>query len=139
MRFLNQLQPWTLCLLRITLGIALTVAGFDKLIPAGGLHRAHPFAGFDQYNHFIATLGLPFWIGSISLVTEFLGGLMLIAGLLTRFAAFMIAADTLLFLILIDLHRGYAGFQYPLALFVMALLLVTTGSGALALDRRLGI
>ncbi len=138
-RTLNQLQPWALCLVRLVLGVAMTLAGYDKVIPAGGLHRAHPLAGFDAWNHSIVAMGLPYWIGYITLVTELLGGLLLIAGLLTRLSAFMVVITLALLFIKVDVHHGYAGFEPTLALLVMAVLLVTTGSGALSLDRRLGL
>ncbi len=39
----------------------------------------------------------------------------------------------------VNIHHGYPGSEYTLCLIVMALLLVTTGSGASALDCRLGL
>jgi putative oxidoreductase len=138
-RSLAKLQPWALTLLRLTLGVSMLVHGWEKLIPAGGLHRAHPLAGFEVFNHFVATLGLPYWLGYVSIVTEFCGGIFLIFGLLTRFWAFMILGNMLVALWTVDRHQGYAGSEYTLALISMALMLVVAGSGALALDRRLGI
>jgi putative oxidoreductase len=123
----------------MVLGVAMTLAGYEKLIPAGGLHRSHPLAGFDAYSHMIVTLGLPYWVGYVSLLTEFAGGLLLVLGLLTRCAAILVALNLLLLLIRVDLAQGYAASEHNIALFAMALLLFTTGSGALALDRRLGL
>jgi len=138
-RSLNKLQPWALTLLRLVLGVAMVVHGWEKLIPAGGLHRGHPLAGFDAFNHFVASLGLPYWLGYVSIVTEFIGGIFVILGLLTRFWALMIAGNLLVALVKVDLHHGYSGSEYTLALIGMAVLLVTTGSGALSLDRRFSI
>jgi len=42
-------------------------------------------------------------------------------------------------LAMVDIHHGYAGSQYSLALLAMAFMLVVAGSGALALDRKFGI
>lgn len=138
-RFLNRLQPWTLMLIRIALGVSMAYHGYEKLIPPGGLHRAHPLAGFDYFNHFVVSLGLPYWLGYVSIVTEFVGGIALLLGLLTRFWAFLIAGNMIVALITVNRHHGYAGSEYTLALIAMALLLVTTGGGALSLDRRFGI
>lgn len=138
-RTLTKLQPWAVALLRLTLGVSMLVHGWEKLIPAGGLHRSHPLAGFDAFNHFVATLGLPYWLGYVSILTEFLGGLFLIFGLLTRFWAFMIFGNMLVALWTVDRHHGYDGSEYTLALIAMAFMLVVAGSGAVSLDRRLGI
>ena len=138
-RFLNQLQPWALTLLRLVLAVAMIIHGYDKLIPGGGLHRAHPLAGADAFAHYVATLGLPRWLGYVSVVTEFVGGLFLLFGLLTRFWALLIVGNMLAALAMVDIHHGYAGSQYSLALLAMAFMLVVAGSGALALDRKFGI
>jgi putative oxidoreductase len=139
-RSLNKLQPWAVALVRMVLGLAMLLAGWDKIIPAGtGLHRAHPLAGIESFCHFVAGLGLPFWLGYVSIATEFVGGACVLAGLLTRFWSFLIVGNLLVALWKVDLRHGYRGSEYALALLVMALLLVTSGSGALALDRRLGL
>jgi putative oxidoreductase len=138
-RFLNRLQPWTLTLLRLVLGISMVVYGSQKLIPSGGLHSAHPLAGIDAFNHYVATLGLPYWLGYVSIATEVLGGLCLILGLLTRFWALLITGNLLVALIKVNLHHGYHSSEYTLALLAIALMLLSAGSGALSLDRRFGI
>jgi putative oxidoreductase len=138
-RNLNKLQPWALMLLRLTLGVAMLFHGWEKLIPAGGLHRTHPLAGIDAFARFVAELGLPAWLGYVSIATEFVGGAFVIVGLLTRFWAFLIAGNMLVALWKVNLHHGYGGSEYTLALITMALMLVVAGSGALSLDRRFGI
>ena len=138
-RSLNKLQPWGLTLLRLALGASMFVHGWEKLIPPGGLHRAHPLAGIEYFNHFVVSLGLPYWLGYVSVAAEFVGGAFLLLGLLTRFWALMIAANMLVALWKVNLHHGYDGSEYTLALIVMALMLLVAGSGALSLDRRFGI
>ncbi len=138
-RSLSKLQPWALTLLRLVLGASMLVHGWEKLIPAGGLHRSHPLAGVEGFNHFVATLGLPYWLGYVSVATEFLGGAFLLLGLLTRFWALMIAGNMLVALWKVNLHHGYDGSEYTLSLIVIAFMLLVAGSGALSLDRRFGI
>jgi putative oxidoreductase len=133
------MQPWALTLLRLTLGVSMLVHGWEKLIPSSGLHRAHPLAGVEAFTHFVSSLGLPYWLGYVSLVTEFVGGACLLLGLLTRFWAFFIAGNLVVALWKVNLHHGYGGSEYTLALITMALMLVVAGSGALSLDRRLGL
>ena len=138
-RSLNKLQPWALTLIRIALGVSMVFHGWEKLIPPGGLHRSHPLAGINAFNHFVATLGLPYWLGYVSAGTEFLGGACLIFGFLTRFFAFLVLGNMLVALWKVNLHHGYAGSEYTITLITMAFMLVAAGSGALSFDRRMGI
>ena len=138
-RSLSKLQPWALTLLRVVLGVSMLVHGWEKLIPPGGLHRSHPLAGIESFNHFIANLGLPYWLGYVSVATEFLGGAFLIVGLLTRFCSFLVVINMLVAIWTVNMRHGYSGSEYSLALLTMAFMLVVAGSGALALDRRFGI
>ncbi len=138
-RTLSKLQPWSLFLLRITVAVTMVFYGYQKIIPVGGLHRAHPLAGFVDFASYVARLGLYPWLAYVNILTEFVGGILLLLGLLTRFIAFLLSADMLIALVLVHLRHGYVASEYVLALLAMCLLLVTTGSGALALDRRFGL
>ncbi len=126
-------------LLRVVLGVAMLYHGYEKLIPPGGLHRSNPLAGLDYFNHFVVSLGLPYWMGYISVATEFLGGAFLIVGLLSRFWGLMVAGNMLVALWKVNSHHGYASSEYSIALVAMALMVLVAGSGALALDRRFGL
>ena len=138
-RSLSRLQPWAICLLRLVLGVAMTYHGYQKLMPYG-FHTTHILAGADHFAQFVASsLRLPRWLGYVSVATEFLGGILLILGLLTRFTSFMVATNMAVAIALVTLRKGYSASDYPLALLAMALLLVTTGSGSFAIDRRQGI
>ncbi len=137
-RWLDTLQPWGALLLRLVLGAAMLYHGHGKVIPAHGW-RTHPLSAIDHYSHFVASLGLPPWLGYISALTEFVGGMLLMLGFLTRSAASLVAINMLVALFAVDLHEGYAGSEYVLALISIALMLVFYGAGALAVDRRLGL
>lgn len=136
-RWLNSLQPWGALLLRLVLGVAMVFHGYDKVVPWNGLHGS-PLAAMQHFNHFVASLGLPPWLGYVSALTEFLGGALVIVGLFTRFACLLISINMAVALITVNLHKGYVVSEYSLALFVIALMLLFYGAGALALDRRLG-
>jgi putative oxidoreductase len=138
-RQLNKLQPWGIFLLRVVLGVAMLTHGYEKLIPAGGLHRSDPLGGFNAFGHFVAGLGFPVWLGYVALLTEVVGGIFLVTGLLVRFAGFMVACNMLVAIVKVNFHHGYRGSEYTLALFAMAVLLLLTGAGALSLDRRFGL
>ncbi len=137
-RWLDDLQPWGALLLRLVLGVAMIHHGFSKVIPAHGFQHT-PLSAMDQFSHFVASLGIPPWFGYVSALTEFLGGILLILGLLVRFAAFMITVNLLVAFFAVDLHRGYAASEYVLALIAIAVMLLFNGAGALAVDRRLGL
>jgi putative oxidoreductase len=133
---LNNLQPWGAFLLRLILGIAMVSHGYSKVIPPH-LH-GNTFVALDHHSHFVASLGLPYWLGYVSALTEFVGGILILFGLFTRFAAFMIACNMLVAVLMVTRRHGYSGSEYALSLFVIALMLLFTGAGALALDRRIG-
>jgi putative oxidoreductase len=135
---LNNLQPWGALFLRLALGIAMIYHGYSKVIPAGGFHGGNTFSAIEHHSRYVASLGLPYWLGIVSALTEFVGGTLILLGLFTRFAAFLIAIDLSAALILVTRHHGYSGSEYPLALFVIALMLFFYGSGSWALDRKFG-
>ena len=139
LRFLSKLQPWAITLVRIAIGVTMLYHGWDKVIPKGSLLHGKPLAALDHFAAYVVTLGLPHWLGYVSALTEFLGGILLLAGLLVRFAALMVAGNMIVALVEVNVHHGYSGSEYTIALITMALLLVTTGAGALSLDRYFGI
>ena len=124
---LDRLHPVALLVMRIVLGAIMVAHGYHKVF--GGLH-AHA--------QVVAGLGFPGWMGYLSACTEFFGGLLVLIGLLTRFAAFAIAINMAVAVLKVHLHHGLTGqggFEYPLALFAMAFALIFFGGGSLALDR----
>ena len=124
-------------LVRLGLGASMTYHGLSKLLPPPGQAHAGFFAGANYFSTFIVSLGLPFFLGYLSVAAEFLGGLLLLLGLATRGAAFVVAINMLVALFSVNLRHGLTGSEYTLALIVMALALVLAGGGALSLDRLL--
>ena len=129
-RFLNQLQPWGTLFMRLALGLSMSVHGYEKVIPHGALY---------EFAHYVASLGIPCWLGYISAWTEFAGGILLLLGLLTRFAAALVAINMFVAFFTVGVHQGFGIYNYILALATIATTLVFYGSGALSLDRRFGI
>jgi putative oxidoreductase len=128
-KWLNSLQPYGALLMRLALGVSMAVHGYGKVVPHGALNH---------HAHYIVSLGLPIWLGYISAYTEFVGGLMLIVGFLTRFAAALIAINMLVALFLVGIHQGFASYNYILVLVGLGIMLTFYGAGALALDRKIG-
>lgn len=137
-RWLNEMQPTGILILRVILGFTMVYHGWSKVVPTTGFHGDH-FAALDRFAHVVQNLGLPRWLGYVSAFTEFFGGIFLLLGLLTRFVAFLVVINMLVALVTVDIHKGYPGSEYAIALAGIAFLLLLTGSGRGALDRRLGL
>jgi putative oxidoreductase len=133
--WLDRFQSFGALAMRLTLGVIMLAHGYEKIIPRGALYA---------FTQEVAHLGMPPWLGYVSAFTEFFGGMLLILGLLTRLAALGCAIDMGVAVVKVHLHAGLkghanqAGFEFPLALFAIALMLVFTGTGLLSLDRLIG-
>ncbi|HTH52905.1 MAG TPA: DoxX family protein [Edaphobacter sp.] len=137
-RSLDNLQPWGAFFLRLVLGAAMIYHGWDKVIPHGGFHGGNTFSALERHSHFVASLGMPYWLGIVSALTEFLGGVLILLGFFTRFAAFLISINMLVAIVTVNRHHGYAGSEYSLALMVISLMILFYGAGVCALDRKMG-
>ena len=131
--------------LRVTLGLIYVMHGYLGLAIIG----PSGIAGYTTRMGYPAALGPA--LGWYLIVAHSLGGILLIVGLFTRWAALVqvpIVASALLlhhlrqgfFLtgIVVDPARGVAiagGYEYILLVLAGTLTLVLAGSGALALDR----
>jgi putative oxidoreductase len=126
LRFLDRLQPLALLAMRLTLGAIMATHGYHKVF--GGLHHDVQF---------VASLGLPGWTAYLSAFTEFLGGLLVLAGLFTRCAAFAICIDLGVAIAKVHLHNGLTGnggYEFTLAVATLAFGLIFFGGGPIAFD-----
>ncbi len=126
MRYLDRLQPLALLVMRLALGAIMVGHGYQKVF--GGLHH---------HAQFVASLGLPAWTGYVSSFTEFLGGLLILAGLFTRFAAFAVCIDLSVAIATVHIHNGLmgnGGYEFPLAAASLAFALTFFGGGPIAFD-----
>ena len=138
-RWLNRFQPFGILLLRLILGSSMLYNSWSKVIPAGGFHHSNYLSALQHFNQFVVSLGMPAWLGYVSTFTEFAGGICLIVGLFTRFFAFLVAINMIVAIVTVNIHHGYQGSEYSLALTGIALMLLLAGPGRPALDRRLGL
>ncbi len=130
-RYLSPHRDWSALFLRIAVGVIFIAHGRQKLF--GGL------AGFGQY---LESLGVPLPGLSAVLIAliEFLGGICLLLGLFTRWAALLIALNMLGAILLVHLPHGLTGpggFEFPLALLAAALSLAFTGGQKFSLEHSL--
>lgn len=124
----EKLRPLIALIARLVLGSIMAVHGWDR-VAHGQLH---------SFAIFVGTLGLPSWLGYVAAFTELLGGAALILGLFTPIAAAGLAMDMAVAILRVHLHHGLTGpggFQFPLSLLALALILLADGPGWLAVDR----
>ena len=122
-------RPAAALFARVALGAIMLAHGWSKVIPRGSLYNFAPF---------VSHLGLPYWLGYVAAFTEFFGGIALILGLLTPVAACAVAIEMVVAITKIHLRHGLVGpqgYEFPLSVLALALLLVADGPGYLALDR----
>jgi len=126
LRYLDRMQPLALVALRLTLGIIFIAHSSHKVY--GHLH---------DYASFIGGLGVPAWLGYVSAFTEFLGGILLILGSLTRIAAFALLIDMMVAIAKVHWKHGLmgnGGYEFPLALATIAFALIFFGAGPISID-----
>ena len=126
MRYLDRLQPLALLVLRVVLGAIMIGHGYSKV-----------FGGISNVMHMVGSLGLPAWLAFPLAATEFLGGILLIAGLFTRFVAIAMLIDMSVAIGKIHFHNGFmgkGGYEFPLAIAAIAFALIFFGAGPIAFD-----
>lgn len=118
-----------LLLIRAALGVVMVAHGAQKLFTFGygGVVGAMTQMG----------LPLPAISAALIIAVELGGGLLLLAGLFTRFAAATIAFAMLVATVQVHLAAGFFlpnGYEYALMLATASLGVVMTGPGAFSLD-----
>lgn len=135
---MNNGNAWASLFARLALGIVMVVHGAGKLFGIGP--SAMPMA---DVAGMIADLGFPAaslfaWV--VALV-EFGGGILVLLGLFTRYAALAIAVDMLVATTLVHFPNGFphtdGGYEYTLVLFLLALSLLMSGAGKLSVTQAL--
>lgn len=113
--------------LRLFLGWIFLTSGAGKLFGWFGGFGIHGFAGFLQ------KIGIGFPVFNAYLVgwTELICGILLLLGLLTRFASVFIII--IMTVAIIKVHPN--DFNYPATVLLSALALIETGSGTFSIDR----
>jgi putative oxidoreductase len=126
LRYLDRLQPLGLLVLRIVLGVIFVGHGYHKV--NGHMQE---FAGH------VASMHIPAWLGYVATFTEFLGGILIMLGLFTRFVAVGLLIDMIVAIAKVHWPHGLigtGGYEFPLSLAAIAFSLIFFGAGPIAID-----
>lgn len=120
---------WAMALLRIVTGLVFFAHGYQKVFVQG----VSSFAGF------LGQIGMPApnLLAPLVAAVELLGGLALILGLFTRWAALPLAIVMLVAAVAVHFKQGFFlpnGYEYTLVLLAANISLFLAGAGELALD-----
>jgi putative oxidoreductase len=135
-------DDWTLTLLRLVMGVIFFAHGAQKTF---GWFGGYGFSG--TMGFFTQKMHIPVVFAFLAICAEFLGGVGLILGALGRIAAFGIACNMAVAILMVHHHFGLfmnwsgqqkgEGFEYHLLAIAIAVVLMARGSGAFSVDRAL--
>jgi putative oxidoreductase len=153
---IHPLLSWSLLVIRLTLGIIFIAHGGQKLFGIWGGPCCASTTGLAvTIQTFEKNMGIPSFLTVLSAAAEsaaaeFLCGIGVVVGLLTRFAAATLGVIMVVAMIEAHLPHGFFinwqlargvghGIEFNVALLGMSLGLLLSGPGKLSLDRLLGI
>jgi putative oxidoreductase len=129
----------TLTFMRLILGVVFFLHGSQKLL---GWFGGFGFSG--TMNFFTSMLHIPAPFAVLAICAEFFGGLGLILGLLARVAAFGIAMNMVVAILLVHFANGpfmnwYGnqkgeGYEFHLLALALAITIIIRGAGAFSVD-----
>src|ERR1700739_1077604 len=135
-------DDWTLTLLRLVMGVIFFAHGAQKAL---GWFGGYGFSG--TMGFFTQMMHIPAPFAFLAICAEFLGGIGLILGALGRIAAFGIACNMVVAVLMVHSKVGFfmnwsgqqkgEGFEYHLLAIAIAIVLMVKGSGAFSIDRAL--
>ncbi len=138
-RMLETHRSTALTVLRVTLGVVMFAHGAQKMLGwFGG-------KGLDAALHnLVPGKYVPVPLAFLAVCAEFFGGLGLITGLLTRVAAFGVAANMIVAVAMVEGHQGFfmnwegqkqgEGYEYHLLVLAITYALMLRGGGSASID-----
>jgi putative oxidoreductase len=128
LKFLNNVRPLALLILRIALGVIFLFHGYPKL--------AHSGAGMQGA---FVEHGLPAYFVYLAGIIETFGGLLLLLGLFARGAALLLAIEMCVAIWRFHSHSYLTvhEYEFPLCLAAACFVLATVGAGTISLDQPL--
>jgi len=129
-------------ILRVVLGIVFFAHGAQKML---GWFGGYGFSG--TMGFFTANMHIPAPFAFLAIAAEFFGGIGLLLGLLTRVAAFGIAVNMLVAIVMVHGQFGFfanwtgaqkgEGYEMHLLVLAMCAFLMIKGAGAFSADRKI--
>ena len=126
---------WVATLSRVFCGIVFIIHGYPKIMNLSATTEA--FSG----------MGFPGWMAVPVAIFEFFGGIVLVAGFLTRILAALFIVEMVVAGIKVHLPHGFdvyhfgdpmaRGYEYVLALVVLLIVVILLGPGPLSVDGKL--
>lgn len=128
-----------LLILRLALGAVFIAHGGQKVFAWWGGH------GIEGFVAHVVQMGFPAWMGYLAAYTEFVGGIAMVLGLLTRLAGLGLVSTMAVAIWKVHGANGLFlngacdptkgnGYEYAMVLLAMALCLVFTGAGKISID-----
>ena len=132
----ERLEPLSYMLLRVAFGLMLMTHGIPKMLGRSHGSMADPMAGSVHLIGNVLHLPAAPLIGWFIALLEGVGGLMLALGLLTRLVAPLVVVQMLVISWLLAPTFPWIdrGFEYPLMLVFVVLLIAARGGGPVSLD-----
>lgn len=95
--------------------------------------------GFSEFGDWLATLGIPFphFMAYLAKGGEFLGGVLLTVGFLTRIGSFLILANMLVAVLVVSRGMIFTGGELAFGYLLIALMIFLTGPDKWSLDQLL--
>ena len=139
-KLLATVDDSTLTFMRLMLGIVFFPHGAQKVLGWLGGYGFSATMGF-------FTTHIPAPLAFLAICAEFFGSPGLIFGLLTRIAAFGIAMNMLVAVLMVHMHIAFfmnwsgaqkgEGYEYHLLALALAISIIIRGAGAFSIDRAL--
>ena len=133
-------DSWSGLILRVMLGVVMFPHGAQKVF---GWFGGNGFSG--TMGFFTTQLNIPAVVAFLVIMAESVGAVMLIAGFVTRFAAFGIACVMVGAIWLVHLPNGFfmnwfgkqagEGYEYHLLMLAISVALMIAGGGKWSVDR----
>lgn len=141
-KLINTTDDFAVTVLRLFLGVVFFAHGAQKAL---GWFGGYGFSG--TMGFFTHQMGIPAPLAALAIAAEFLGGIGLLLGFLGRIAAFGIACNMVIAIVMVHQHFGFfanwtgqqkgEGIEYHILAIAIALAIMIKGSGALSVDRAL--
>ncbi len=124
-KIFGRAAAWGPFFLRVAVGAIFVVHGAQKLFGVFG------GPGLQNFSGMMTQMGLRpalVWATAVALV-EFVGGIMLVLGFMTRLPALLIGVVMAVAVFFVHLSDGFFAFEFPLVLLAACICLLLTGGG----------